>query len=440
MIHLLRRPIRIRWRMFALTAAFSFVAYMQRTSLSVAAEQIMPRLHISQMQMGLVLWAFTVTYTLFQIPAGLFGQRCGARRTYFWVGLVGFVATMVIPLVPVVLSGFAVLLALVLAQGVLGISQAPVFPVFAGVVESWFPSRRWALASGLQTSGTLIGAAVTPPLIVLLTGSFGWQEALVIYAFPSLALAILWAWYARDLPHEHSAVTKEELAELDEGALESVAPLTIRRLAQIVSGRNVLLLAFSYMCMNYVFYLLTTWSFLYLIQERHFSVLESGMLASLPPIGATVGAALGGVLADRLARRLGIWRGYRLVPLVALPMVGVLLVAVIHVASPYLAAAALTGAFAAVEVTEATYWAATMHVARTDTMAATGVLNTGGNLGGVVGIPIVAYLSSSGSWNAAFLTGAVFAIVAAAAWLVMVSPDSHPSADVHCAQFPEAIP
>jgi predicted MFS family arabinose efflux permease len=50
-------------------------------------------------------------------------------------------------------------------------------------------------------------------------------------------------------------------------------------------------------------------------------------------------------------------------------------------------------------------------------MSATGVLNTGGNLGGLIGIPIVAQLSGHGHWTMAFVIGAVFAVLGALAWL-----------------------
>jgi hypothetical protein len=44
-------------------------------------------------------------------------------------------------------------------------------------------------------------------------------------------------------------------------------------------------------------------------------------------------------------------------------------------------------------------------------------MNTGGNMGGLIGIPIVAYLSGRHLWFVAFLIGAGFALVSAAAWL-----------------------
>jgi hypothetical protein len=55
----------------------------------------------------------------------------------------------------------------------------------------------------------------------------------------------------------------------------------------------------------------------------------------------------------------------------------------------YVAVLALTSAYCAVEINEAAYWAGTMRIAQGDSMAATGVLNTGGNIGGWIGIPLV---------------------------------------------------
>lgn len=416
---LLRQPVRIRWWIFAFMFAFAFMSYVERSSLSVAAERIMPELHLSKTQIGWMMWAFTVGYTLFQVPGGALGQRLGARTAYFLVGLVGFIALITTPLAPLALGGLALFAVLLVAQVVLGVSQGPVFPVFAGVVEAWFPLRQWSLANGLQTAGMNIGAAITPPLIVLLERAFGWQGALLSIAVPALALSIGWVWYGRNRPREHRGVSAAELAELGETASEQAPPLTLRRLLRVAADRDVLLLAVSYLCMNYAFYLLQNWSFLYLIDERHFTALEGGFLAALPPIGAAVGSALGGVLGDRYAKRLGARRGYRLVPLVSLPLAGALLLLTVHVDSPYAAVAGLALAYGAVELTEGPYWAATMYVARADTMAATGVLNTGGNLGGVVGIPIVTYFWDRGAWTGAFATGTAFALVAAALWLAV---------------------
>ena len=58
-----------------------------------------------------------------------------------------------------------------------------------------------------------------------------------------------------------------------------------------------------------------------------------------------------------------------------LPAAALLLFLAVDAANAYVAIAALSLCFAAVELNEGSYWAAIMHVGRGDTMAASGVLN-----------------------------------------------------------------
>jgi predicted MFS family arabinose efflux permease len=50
-------------------------------------------------------------------------------------------------------------------------------------------------------------------------------------------------------------------------------------------------------------------------------------------------------------------------------------------------------------------------------MAATSLMNTGGALVGIFGIPVVAFLSGHYQWSAAFGVGAALTVVSALAWL-----------------------
>jgi predicted MFS family arabinose efflux permease len=58
-----------------------------------------------------------------------------------------------------------------------------------------------------------------------------------------------------------------------------------------------------------------------------------------------------------------------------------------------------------------------MQIGRRDAPAAGGLLNTGGNLGGIIATPAVAYLSSHGGWNLPFEVGAACAALSGLAWL-----------------------
>jgi ACS family glucarate transporter-like MFS transporter len=417
--------MRVRWKIFALLFAFGLMAYVQQRVLSVASYRMMPELNLSQMQIGWLESAFVLGYTALQFPGGVLGQRLGARLTLVLIGLLAFVATVATPLAPLLLTGaglFAVLLGL---QLLLGLAQSPFFPIEAGVVEAWFRADQWSAVQGALSLGLGLGAAVTPPLVAWLMSSFGWQQAIAWTALPALVLIVVWGWYGRDTPSGHPSVSQAELTELDTGTHAAVDhSISWRRLWTLLKCRDLLALTVSYLCMNYVYYLLGNWCFLYLVQERHFTVLESGWLASTPPLAAALGAGIGGKLGSVLSTRHGTRRGLRLIPFVSLPSAGVLLLIAVGAANAYLAVAALALCFALVEFNEGPYWAAVMNVARGDTMSASGLLNTGGNVGGLVATPIVAYLSGHHAWSTAFVIGSVFAFVGAALWL-LVDPTRH---------------
>ena len=408
----------IRWRIFGFLFVFGLIAYLQQKSLTVTAEQMMPQLGLSQLQIGWLEQAFVLGYGFFQLPGGIFGQRYGARRTLVVIGLLAFAAMISTALAPDWASGESLFVVLLAAQLALGIGQAAIFPVSAGVFEAWFPPRHWAMVQGLQSMGLQLGAAMTPPLVASLMVAAGWQYALLVTTLPAIAFIGAWAWYGRNRPQEHPSVSRQELAEIgarDEEA--AAAGFGAGKLVAVLKNRNVLLLFVSYLCMNYAFYLLANWVFLYLIQVRHFSLLESGWLATVPPLAAAAGAGAGGFLASSLCGRFGLRWGYRLVPLVALPAGGILLLIGVNAANAYVAVLALALSYACVELTEGSFWGAAMAVGRGNTMAVGGVMNTGGNLGGIIGIPIVAYLSGHQMWTAAFLIGTGLAVLSAVAWL-----------------------
>jgi MFS transporter, ACS family, glucarate transporter len=409
---------RVRWRIYAFLFTFGFIAYFQHLGLTVAAERIMPELGFSQVQLGWLEWAFVLGYAAFQFPGGVIGQRLGARLMFTLIGMIAFLATVLTPLAPALLNGIALFVVLLGLQLLMGLAQGAIFPVSSGVMETWFRPERWALIQGLQSMALQLAAAATPPVVAYLMSTLGWQQALFWPALPAVVVIVLWAWYARNSPQEHPSVTPEELAELGkEPPPAPPAKVDWRRLRLLIANRSIALATLSYVCMNYVFYLISNWCFLYLVQERHFNLLQGGWLAVFPPLAAAAGAGLGGKLVSVTCSRFGNKWGFRLVPMVALPVSGLLLLVTVNLNNPYAAVAALALAYGIVELCEGPFWGGTMFIARADTMAATGVLNTGGNIGGLIGIPIVAYLSQHGLWTWAFIIGAIFSVLGAIAWL-----------------------
>jgi len=419
---------RIRWLIFAFLFLFTFAAYVQRTAITVAAEPMMPQLGLTQLQIGWLETAFLVSYTALQFPGGLAGQYLGARRMFTLCGIVSVLATLAVPALPSVSRGTALFWELLCAQFMLGVSQAPLFAMLSGSLECWFPPRQWALTQGLSSCGIGLGGAAAPAAIAALMVHLGWRPALIIVALPVAALVALWWHNGRDRPSQHPRVTQAELAELPPAqATAGMSPPSWKRIRRLLLNRDLAGLTLSYFAMNLVFFLITFWSFLYLVQARHFTALEGGLAAALPPLAGAAGAGIGGAGASALSARLGALKGLRLLPVITLPAAGVLLLISVHAASAWAALAGLSLAFGLLEVNEGPFWAASMEIGGEDAVAAGAILNTGGNLGGIVATPVVAFISGGGDWTTPFVAGAGCALASALIWL-LINPAAPASA------------
>jgi len=123
------------------------------------------------------------------------------------MGLAAVIAMLATPLAPSLFTGTTLFACLLSLRFCSGCRKQP-RSVSAGVFQQWFPPNRWALVVGLQTMGCSSGGA-TPPLIASLMHFFGWRSALFWTTLPALGFVAWWAWYGREAPSEHPAVTRK---------------------------------------------------------------------------------------------------------------------------------------------------------------------------------------------------------------------------------------
>ncbi len=412
------RGIPVRRRILGLLFVVSFVNYLLRNSISVAVPSIREEFGFSTTELGWILGSFNLTYTLLMIPGGVFGERLGARRALALITVAWGVLSWLTGFAPSLLAASAAgaMVALVIVRLLVGATNAPTFPIVAGTIESWFPPGRWAFANAVSAAGLGIGQAAIGPVVTFLILHYGWRESFYALA-PVGVLAGLW-WYAvaRDRPEEHPAVTPAE-ASLIAGGRDRKAQAAVPggwRVALL--NRDVLLLSISYFCLNVVFYMFAQWLFTYLVEARGFSMLESGWLYVLPFATGSVLALVGGWSCDLLCRRLGPRRGCRTTAMSALVLVAAFLLAGAYATDPYVAVALLSLCFGFTLFADSIYWAAATYAAGPHTMSATGVLNFGGNIPGLLA-PLVGYMIDHAGWIPTIASGSGVALAGAALWL-----------------------
>ncbi|WP_246692764.1 MFS transporter [Methylobacterium sp. WL64] len=379
-----------RGRVFALLCLVYFITYVDRVNLSTLAPLMAADLHLNNVELGFALSSFGYTYALFQILGGMTADRLGARRTLVLCGIVWTVGTL--------LTGFVGgLLSLVLARLLLGVGEGATFPAATTAMTRWVPTAERGYAQGVVHSCSRLANTVTPPLVVLMAAYFGWRGTFIALAAVSLCWIVVWALYFRDEPSDHPGCTLEELAELPaarKSAGESSEPTPWAALL-----RRMLPTTLVYFCYNWTLWLYVTWLPSYFVKAQGLNIKESAFFAFGVFGAGVVGDATGGIWADRIYRRTNdLARARRTVIVVSLLGSMVCLLPVLFVHELAVVALCLSGAFFFLELTVGPIWAIPMDVAPKHAGTASGIMNTGSAIAGIVSplaFGVIAQLSGS---------------------------------------------
>jgi len=405
-------------------ALASFISYVLRYNVSTAAPAMMADLALTEIQWGWVLAAFTAGYAVFQLPGGILGDRFGPRRMLTIIAILWAVFTVATSLVPGQGSGSTglILLSLVVIRFLVGAAHAPIYPVLNVSTMKWFPVGGWALPLGLTSTGLTLGVAASAPVLAWMITEVGWRLSFIYLAPLGLFAAALWWWYVRDNPADHPAVNQEEVDLILAGRSdtpESPEQVSAGDWLRVLKNRDVLLLTLSYSCMNFVYYIVFSWFFYYLVEIRQFSLTDAGFITSAQWIAGAAGGAIGGWLCDKMCGRLGLRWGCRWPVIIGMVTSAALLFAGAIQPSQGIAIAMLVLCFFFNQLNEGPYWATSVAVGGDQAGTAGGVMNTGANLMGVLNALLVPWFAALFGWTFAISSGALFALAGAGLMLLV---------------------
>lgn len=388
-----------------LMIAFSIMSYFDRIIMSIAGPFIMRESHVSETQMGAIYSAFIFSYGILMIPGGRLADRFGPRRVLTIMGLGAAVFTALTALGgrPPFGIWLGVLPSFLAIRLVFGAVTAPLYPSCAIMNAHWTAPVHRARVWGWVASGTGIGGALAPLLFTWMIGQVGWRSSFVISAVVTGLLAFIWCFYVRDYPN--GAVIEM-----------TTAPKARTPWRRLFTNRHLMLLTLSYSATNYFEYIFFYWLFYYFAQIRHASAGESAVSSAIIWTAWTVMTPVGGWISDRLVLRKGLKSGRRLMPILTLTAAGILLVVAINVTATVPMVILLFVTLGLAAATDGPYWVSSGDLGGKHVGAASGILNTGGNIGGFLAPVVTPLIAQRLGWSPALYAGGVIVVAGALLW------------------------
>jgi MFS family permease len=301
--------------------------------------------------------------------------------------------------------------ALCAVRGLLGLVSAPLHPAAARAVSLWFPPRSRGTANGLVTAAALLGIAASYPVFGWLMDAVGWPKAFFAMGVVTLAMtAAWWAWTDDRRPHEDRPSPAESLDVVE-------SPQTREAFVALLRNRSLILLMLSYAMLSYFQYLFFYWMQHYLDVVLKLGKSDARLYTMIPTLAMAVGMAVGGWLLDRAEARYPGRVGRIIVPGLGMLASGVFLALGIVGDGVFWVVGFFSLALAALGASEASFWVTGVELGRSRGGLSASILNTVGNVGGMIAPVVTPLFSDYFGWKAGLFLASALCIVGAALWL-----------------------
>jgi len=282
---------------------------------------------------------------------------------------------------------------------------------------------------GITHSASRAGAAIAPPIVVLIMTTLGWQWVFYICGLVGLLWAVWWYFSYRDLPEQHPLVNKTELQHIrgvdSQGAIQqaNIAAKPKVPWSTLVRSPNMWAIMCAYFTYVYCLWIFLSWLPSYLVEFRHFTLIKVGIFASLPLWAGVVGDTAGGLATDWLLRKTGSARiARRTVAITGMLGCCVFIVPAAMTQDAYIAVYCLTAAMFFLECTIGPSWSVPMDVGGKYSGTVSGMMNMAGNIGGALSPLVFGFLVQFGNWQAPFIIAAGLLVAGAAVWAFWLDP------------------
>lgn len=400
----MKKKAKVGSRVLFLLCAMYFITYIDRVNVATAAPYMKKDLHLSTTEMGLFLSAFAYPYALLQIFGGWIGDKAGAKKTLTIVGAIWAVTTALTGMITGLVSA-------ILVRVGLGFGEGASFPTATKAMAQWLPKEKFGYAQGIVHSASRLGNAVTPPIIALFIVYFGWRVSFFAMGAISLIWIIIWNLYFKDNPKDHPKISQEELDSLPSYALKTEQ--TKKAIPWGPLFKRILPVTFVDFCYGWTLWVYLTWLPSFLFTAYHLNIQKSALFSAGILLAGVIGDTVGGFLSDAIYRKTNRLRFARIsVLVVGLAGSLIFLLPTLFIHNLGLISISMALAFFFLELCNANLWAIPMDIAPKHSGTASGLMNTGFGVAGMVSPVVFGYLISlTGSWQVPFIASIILLLI-----------------------------
>jgi MFS family permease len=278
---------RQAWFAFAMTVGLMIFDYVDRQVIVSLFPHLKAEWGLSDIQLGALVSAVSVTVAIGGIPVALFADRVSRVRSIVVMATAWSLATISCMFT----RSYGQLLA---ARSVVGLGEAGYGSVGAGLLASHFPARmRGALMAGFFASAS-VGSVLGVMLGGIIAAHWGWKAAFGVVGFPGLALALLYL-----LVRDYRTV---QLTPKLDAATRSTRAAAAHIVHVLARSRTML-----WICVGapaQVIVIASVWAWLpsYLNRVHGMTPEEAGVKAALVVLCGAIGSVLWGAVIDRVGR------------------------------------------------------------------------------------------------------------------------------------------
>lgn len=349
------------------------ITYLDRVCISLVGVRIKNEFKLSNAQFGYVLGVFSLAYALFEIPAGMLGDKIGQKKVFIRIVLWWSLFTALTGIT----KGFITLLFM---RFLFGVGEAGAFPNGCGTISRWFPVAEASRGTSCLMLGSSTGAALAPLIVVPIASAYGWRAPFFVNGLIGLVwVLVCFVWFKNEPGEMKNISVKEKLLIENNRRFinhEQKFPWSIA-----LKKRSLWALALQAFCSQWALYFFIAWMPVYLQEGRNFSETAMKFTTSYLFVVGIIGGLFAGVFIDWLVKKRGIKFGRRLIGMLALAMVGVLFIITAITTSNTIVSVCLMFAYFFILINGINYFSACVDIGKSKVGTVAGIINFLGSMG-----------------------------------------------------------